>query len=77
MFLIAVLVILGIIFIYFLFRTGKTSNPKNESRYSKSGNWMDFDPGVDGNKVGNSKYPNAGIDSVMKHEFMKDLDNHK
>ena len=33
---------------------------------------MDFDPGVDSDKVGNPKYPNAGMDSVMKHEFMSD-----
>lgn len=34
---------------------------------------MDFDPGVDSDKVGDSKYPNAGVDSVMKHEFLDDL----
>ena len=34
---------------------------------------MDFDPGVDSDKVGDPKYPNAGIDSVMKHEFLDDL----
>jgi len=34
---------------------------------------MDFDPGADSNKVGDPKYPNAGMDSVMKHEFMNDL----
>lgn len=47
--------------------------PNNESKYSKSGNWMDFDPGVDENKVGDPKYPNAGTDSVMKHEFLDNL----
>jgi hypothetical protein len=34
---------------------------------------MDFDPGVDSNKVGDSKYSNADIDSVMKQEFINDL----
>lgn len=34
---------------------------------------MDFDAGVDSNKVGDPKYPTAGIDSVMKHEFMEDV----
>ena len=34
---------------------------------------MDFDPGVDSDKVGDPKYPNAGIDSAMKHEFLDDL----
>ena len=34
---------------------------------------MDFDPSVDEDKVGDSEYPNAGIDSVMMHEFMNDL----
>lgn len=53
--------------------------PKNKpaehdvSRYSKTRNFMDFDPGVDSNKVGNPQFPNAGIDSVMKHEYMNDL----
>lgn len=43
------------------------------SIYSKSQNYMDFDLGTDSNKIGNSQYPNACIDSVMKHEFMNDL----
>lgn len=46
---------------------------KNDSRYARTGSFMDFDPGVDANKVGDPKYPNAGMDSVMKHEFMNDL----
>ena len=70
---IILLVILGL-FLYFLFRKDTDSSSKNDSRYSKSGNWVDFDPGVDENKVGDPKYPNAGIDSVMKHEFLNDLD---
>ena len=51
----------------------QSSSGPNETRYSKTGNFMDFDPGVDSNKVGNPKYPNAGIDSVMKHEFLDDV----
>lgn len=34
---------------------------------------MDFDPGVDSDKVGNPKYPNAGIDSIMKYKFLEDI----
>lgn len=45
----------------------------DDSRYAKTGSFMDFDPGADSNKVGDPKYPNAGMDSVMKHEFMNDL----
>ena len=45
----------------------------DHTRYEKSGNWMDFDIGQDEKKVGDPKYPKAGIDSVMKHEFMDDL----
>ncbi len=43
------------------------------SRYEKSGSFMDFDAGVDSDKVGDPKYPNAGVDSVMKHEYLDDL----
>ena len=45
------------------------------TKYEQSGNWMDFDIGRDEKKVGDPKYPKAGIDSVMKHEFMDDLAN--
>ena len=45
------------------------------TKYEQSGNWMDFDIGRDEKKVGDPKYPKAGIDSVMKHEFMDDLLN--
>ena len=45
----------------------------DHTRYEKSGNWMDFDIGRDEKKVGDQKYPKAGIDSVMKHEFMDEL----
>lgn len=47
----------------------------DDSRYARTRSFMDFDPGVDTNKVGDSKYPNAGIDSVMKQEFLGDLIN--
>ncbi len=43
------------------------------SNYEKSRSFMDFDPGVDSDKVGDPKYPNAGMDSVMKHEYLDDL----
>lgn len=45
----------------------------DDSRYARTRSFMDFDPGTDTNKVGDPKYPNAGMDSVMKHEFMNDL----
>lgn len=47
------------------------------TKYEQSGNWMDFDIGRDEKKVGDPKYPKAGIDSVMKHEFMDELLNDK
>ena len=47
----------------------------SQPRYAKTRNFMDFDPGVDEDKVGDSEYPNAGVDSVMKHEFMEDISN--
>jgi len=50
---------------------GKTRH--DDSRYAKTESFMDFDPGVDSSKVGDPKYPNAGMDSVLKHEFMNDL----
>ncbi len=48
---------------------------KNEEKtpYEKSGNWADFDPGKDADKVGDPKFPNAGPDSVMKEEFLENL----
>ena len=54
---------------------GKPTDKK--TKYEQSGNWMDFDIGHDEKKVGDPKYPKAGIDSVMKHEFMDDLLNDK
>lgn len=45
------------------------------SRYEQSGNFMDFDPGVDSDKIGNPEYPNAAMDSVLKHQFLNDLLN--
>ena len=52
-------------------------NPKgdHDSRYSKSQNFMDFNAGVDCEKVGDPKYPTAGMDSVMKHEFLDELEH--
>ena len=51
------------------------SGPSNggSGRYSQTRNWIDFDPGVDEKKVGDPKYPTAGFDSAMKHEFLNDL----
>ena len=57
--------------------TRSTDRSTDHTRYEKSGNWMDFDIGRDEKKVGDPKYPKAGIDSVMKHEFMDDLLNDK
>ncbi|MGP1508494.1 MAG: hypothetical protein ACTTJW_06425 [Sphaerochaeta sp.] len=51
---------------------GESQSPE-ETRYAKTGNFMDFDPGVDSDKVGNPKYPNAGIDSIMKYKFLEDI----
>ena len=51
---------------------GKTAG-HDDSRYARTRSFIDFDPGVDTYKVGESKYPNAGMDSVMKQEFMNDL----
>ena len=45
------------------------------SRYEQSGNFMDFDPCVDSDKIGNPEYPNAGMNSVLKHQFLDDLLN--
>ena len=49
----------------------------DHTRYEKSGNWMDFDIGQDEKKVGDPRFPKAGIDSVMKHEFLDELLNDK
>ena len=61
------ILIIGL-FVWLLFRPGSGDSP-----YEKSRNFMDFDPGKDEKKVGDPKYPTAGADSVMKHEFMNDL----
>ena len=47
----------------------------DDSRYAITRSYMDFDPGTDSDKVGDPKYPNAGMDSVMKHDFIEDLIN--
>ncbi len=53
------------------------TEPNNETRYSRSKNYMDFDAGTDSNKIGDSKYPTAVVDSVMKHEFLNELTEDK
>ena len=77
--MLAVIVIIIVAIIIFCVSSAKGSTSKNKTttRYDKSGNWMDFDIGKDENKVGNPKYPKAGQDSVMKHEFMDDIMNKK
>ena len=65
--IIPAILIIGL-FIWLLFRPAS-----GDTSYEKSHNYMDFDPGVDENKVGDPKYPTAGADSVMKHEFLDDL----
>ena len=72
---IIVIIILSLIFLIIGTAKGKPTNPT--TRYDKTGNWMDFDIGKDETKVGNPKHPNAGIDSVMKHEFMDDITKNK
>ncbi len=62
-----IIVVLLVIIIWALSRGG------GSSRYEKTGSFMDFDPGRDSDKVGDPKYPNAGVDSVRKHEFLDDL----
>lgn len=52
---------------------GANASKTRTTRYEQSGNWMDFDIGRDEKKVGDPKYPKAGIDSVMKHGFMDEL----
>ena len=61
--------------IYTIAKDGSNGKPvrHDDSRYAKTGSFMDFDPGVDANKVGDPKYPNAGMDRVLKHEFLNDL----
>ena len=75
MLLLVIVIVVIIIVVIHLSKEDSTrlSSGGKETRYSKTGNFMDFDPGVDSNKVGNPKYPNAGIDSVMKHEFLDDV----
>lgn len=51
---------------------GKTTR-HDDSRYAKTGCFMDFDHGVDLDKIGDPKYPNAAIDSELKYEFMENL----
>lgn len=62
-----------ILIAFLLWSLFKTPKGDHKSMYSKSQNFMDFDPGTDSDKIGNSQYPNACIDSVMKQEFLDDL----
>jgi hypothetical protein len=65
----AVLLIVFILWALFRFTRGG-----HDSQYSKTRNWVDFDAGIDSNKVGSREYPTAGVDSVLKHEFLDSLD---
>lgn len=68
--LIILVLLLIVLLILVLFRNSKGGH---DSRYSQTHNFMDFDPGVDSDKVGSKEFPNAGSDSVMKHEYLKKL----
>ncbi len=74
-FVVTIVILLLILFIFILIKdtSGSENDREKYTRYSKTGNWMDFDPGKDSKKVGDPKYPNPGADSVMKHEFMEEL----
>ena len=61
------ILIIGL-FIWLFFRPDSGDSP-----YEKSRNFMDFDPGKDEKKVGDPKYPTAGLDSEMKQQFLNDL----
>ena len=67
-------VLLIAFFVWMLFKPAKGGH---DSQYSKTRNFMDFDAGVDSDKVGSKEYPTAGVDSVLKHEFLNELDNDK
>ena len=67
-------VLLIAFFIWMLFKPTKGGH---DSQYSKTRSFMDFDAGVDSDKVGSKEYPTAGVDSVLKHEFLNELDNDK
>lgn len=63
---------------FFAWMLFKPTKGGHDSQYSNTRNFMDFDAGVDSDKVGSKEYPAAGVDSVMKHEFLNDLlDNDK
>ena len=69
LFIIPAILILGFL-LWALFRTPERHE---DSRYSKTRNYMDFDPGKDSDKIGDPKYPTAGVDSEMKQQFLDDL----
>ena len=68
--IIPAILILGFL-LWILFRN--PGEPSDDTDYSQTRNFMDFDSGLDDGKLGDPKYPNAGADSVMKHEFIEDL----
>ena len=71
-------ILLAALFIWACVKSFGGSSNGGSSRYAQTGHWMEFDPGVDEKKVGDPKYPNAGMDSIMKHEFLHDmLDDNK
>ena len=63
-------VLLIVFFAWMLFKPTKGGH---DSQYSHNHNWVDFDAGVDSDKIGDKEYPTAGVDAVMKHEFLDDL----
>ncbi len=50
-----------------------TSLSDDDTRYARTGSYMDFDPGRDSNKIGDPDYPTAGFDAAMKHEFLNNI----
>lgn len=65
-------VLLIVFFAWMLFRPTKGGH---DSQYSHTHNWIDYDAGVDSDKVGSKEYQKAGVDAVIKYEFLDELDN--
>ncbi len=73
MLIVVLFVVVCVLVLWALLRKLKQGGRSEESRYDRSGSFMDFDPGLDSDKVGDPDRPNAGMDSVLKQEYLNDL----
>ncbi|MCR5760816.1 MAG: hypothetical protein K6F82_02270 [Sphaerochaetaceae bacterium] len=71
---IIIVIVVILLVVSFMGRPSKEERKKrDETLYSKTGSFADFDPGKDTDKVGDPAYPHAAMDNTLKEEYLDNL----